>query len=125
MLTIPSFTVLSIGVPMILMGDEVRRTQHGNNNPYCLDNEANWFDWALLEKHADVQRFVTLLNARRVVINVRRNVLLARSISPMAETSALKRDIGFSNRRRIPGGGPSASCVVKGRAGSPRNPCHR
>ena len=63
-------TVLSIGVPMILMGDEVRRTQRGNNNAYCLDNETNWLDWTLLEKHADVHRFVTLLNARRVLTDV-------------------------------------------------------
>ena len=57
-------TLLSLGVPMILMGDEIRRTQGGNNNDYCQDNETNWFDWSLLEKHADVHRFVTLLNAR-------------------------------------------------------------
>jgi isoamylase len=59
-------TLLSIGMPMILMGDEVRRTQHGNNNAYSHDNETNWFDWTLVEKHADVHRFVTLLNARRL-----------------------------------------------------------
>ena len=51
-------TLLSLGVPMILMGDEVRRTQRGNNNAYCQDNETSWFDWSLLEKHADVHRFV-------------------------------------------------------------------
>ena len=51
-------TLLSLGVPMILMGDEVRRTQGGNNNAYCHDDESNWFDWTLLEKHADVLRFV-------------------------------------------------------------------
>jgi isoamylase len=38
-------TLFSFGVPMILMGDELRRTQRGNNNAYCHDNEANWFDW--------------------------------------------------------------------------------
>ena len=58
-------TLLSLGMPMILMGDEVRRTQRGNNNAYCQDNEISWFDWTLVEKHADVHRFVTLLNARR------------------------------------------------------------
>lgn len=63
-------TLLSIGVPMILMGDEVRRTQHGNNNAYCHDNELNWFDWALVDKHADVHRFVTLLNERRLLRSV-------------------------------------------------------
>ena len=40
-------TLLSLGVPMILMGDEVRRTQVGNNNAYCQDNETSWFDWTL------------------------------------------------------------------------------
>ena len=63
-------TMLSIGVPMILMGDEVRRTQHGNNNAYCHDNELNWFDWSLPSKHADVFRFAKLLIERRVLRNV-------------------------------------------------------
>ena len=39
-----------LGAPMILMGDEVRRTQQGNNNAYCQDNEISWFDWALVER---------------------------------------------------------------------------
>jgi isoamylase len=60
-------TMLSLGVPMILMGDEVRRTQHGNNNAYCQDNEIGWFDWTLLSKHGDVRRFVSLLTARRLL----------------------------------------------------------
>src|SRR5262249_16574787 len=60
-------TLLSIGMPMLLMGDEVRRTQRGNNNAYCQDNETSWFDWALVAKHADVFRFVRLLNSRRIL----------------------------------------------------------
>jgi isoamylase len=63
-------TLLSIGVPMILMGDEVRRTQRGNNNAYCHDNDLSWFDWTLLDRHADVHRFVTLLNERRLMRSV-------------------------------------------------------
>ena len=59
--------LLSLGLPMLLMGDEVRRTQLGNNNSYCQDNETNWFDWSLLAKHADVHRFVRLLTARRLL----------------------------------------------------------
>jgi isoamylase len=58
-------TLLSLGLPMILMGDEIRRTQRGNNNAYCQDNDSNWFDWSLLNKHADLHRFVKLLIARR------------------------------------------------------------
>jgi isoamylase len=49
------------------MGDEVRRTQGGNNNAYCQDNETSWFDWTLLQKHADVRRFLKLLIARRLL----------------------------------------------------------
>jgi glycogen operon protein len=59
-------TVLALGMPMLLMGDEVRRTQGGNNNAYCQDNETSWFDWTLLARHADLHRFVTLLNAWRL-----------------------------------------------------------
>jgi len=59
-------TLLSIGTPMFVMGDEVRRTQNGNNNLYCRDDESAWFDWSLVEKHADVHRFVKLLLARRL-----------------------------------------------------------
>ena len=60
-------TLLSLGMPMILMGDEVRRTQFGNNNTYCQDNETNWLDWTLLSRHADVHRFVRLLIQRRLL----------------------------------------------------------
>ena len=60
-------TMLSVGVPMFVMGDEVRRSQGGNNNAYCQDNETSWFDWALVTEHADVHRFVRLLIERRVI----------------------------------------------------------
>ncbi len=62
-----TITMMSLGTPMILMGDEVRRTQHGNNNAYCHDNEISWFDWSLFAKHGDVHRFVRLLCERRVL----------------------------------------------------------
>jgi isoamylase len=62
-----SVTFLSLGLPMLLMGDEVRRTQQGNNNAYCQDNESSWFDWTLLTKYADVHRFVRLLCAQRIL----------------------------------------------------------
>jgi glycogen operon protein len=73
-------TMLSVGVPMFLMGDEVRRSQRGNNNAYCQDNDTCWFDWSLLPKHADVLRFVKLLIKRRVIRDVeheRRRVCLS------------------------------------------------
>lgn len=61
---------MSLGVPMILMGDEVRHTQEGNNNGYCQDNELSWLDWTRIRKHADVHRFLTLLIARRLLRDV-------------------------------------------------------
>jgi glycogen operon protein len=60
-------TMLSLGMPMILMGDEVRRTQRGNNNAYCHDSELTWFDWSLVKEHAGILRFVSLLNERRLM----------------------------------------------------------
>jgi isoamylase len=42
---------ISRGVPMLLGGDEFRRTQGGNNNAYCQDNETSWVDWTKLERH--------------------------------------------------------------------------
>lgn len=53
-----ALTLLSFGTPMLLMGDEVRRTQQGNNNAYGQDNDISWFDWTMVDKHADVHRFV-------------------------------------------------------------------
>jgi glycogen operon protein len=62
--------MLSAGMPMMLMGDEVRRTQRGNNNAYCQDNETSWFDWDLVAARSDVRRFVSLLNSSRVARDV-------------------------------------------------------
>ena len=60
-----ALNLLAIGTPMLLAGDEVRRTQRGNNNAYCQDNEISWFDWSLVEKNAGLLRFVKLLLACR------------------------------------------------------------
>jgi isoamylase len=61
------FTILllSRGVPMLLAGDEVRRTQDGNNNPYNQNNATSWFDWALARTNAELLRFVQRLIAFR------------------------------------------------------------
>jgi len=50
--------LFSLGTPMLLGGDEMLRTQAGNNNAYCQDNETSWFDWAMAETNADFVRFV-------------------------------------------------------------------
>jgi glycogen operon protein len=81
-------TMLSLGLPMLLMGDEVRRTQYGNNNAYCQDNESNWFDWSLLKKHADCHRFAKLLIARR----------LLRDMGPERERTSLSQLISKAKK---------------------------
>ena len=61
-----TLTLLATGTPMLLMGDEVRRTQRGNNNAFCQNNEISWFHWTLVKKHADLHRFVRELIALRM-----------------------------------------------------------
>jgi glycogen operon protein len=57
--------LISLGTPMLLGGDEFGRTQNGNNNAYCQDNEISWYDWSLLEKNKTLYRFVKELIAFR------------------------------------------------------------
>jgi isoamylase len=64
-LIVPLLT--SLGTPMLLMGDEMRRTQRGNNNAYCQDNEVSWLDWSLLDRHGDLHRFVRMLISHRLL----------------------------------------------------------
>ncbi len=67
--------MLAVGTPMLLMGDEVRRTQRGNNNAYCQDNEISWFDWDLHKRHTDIHRFVRMM----VAFRARRDVVIENS----------------------------------------------
>ncbi|NCC34125.1 MAG: glycogen debranching enzyme, partial [Chloroflexia bacterium] len=63
----------SHGVPMFLMGDEIGHSQQGNNNTYCQDNELNWLDWGLVERNAELLRFVQRCIAFRHTHPVLRN----------------------------------------------------
>jgi glycogen operon protein len=58
--------MVSLGTPMILGGDEMGRTQRGNNNAYCQDNEISWYDWSLLKKKGPFYRFVREMIAFRL-----------------------------------------------------------
>jgi glycogen operon protein len=58
--------LLSLGTPMLLGGDEMRRTQRGNNNAWCQNNDVSWYDWRLLHQHAGVHRFCRELIAFRL-----------------------------------------------------------
>ena len=65
--------MISQGVPMMLSGDECRRTQRGNNNAYCQDNAISWFDWRKAEKHESLRRFCrALIEFRKSELTVRR-----------------------------------------------------
>ncbi len=69
--------MLSQGVPMLVAGDEFRRTQNGNNNAYCQDNEISWLDWSFVEKNAELVRFCrSLIAFRRNQPTVRREKFL-------------------------------------------------
>ena len=83
--------MVSQGVPMLLMGDEVGRTKHGNNNTYCHDNELNWLDWTLTEENADLLRFF-------------QQVIAFRHAHP-----ALRNRWHFSNRDYVGSGFPDIS----------------
>jgi glycogen operon protein len=76
--------MVSQGVPMILMGDEVGRSQQGNNNTYCHDNDLNWLDWGLMEKNADLLRFVKQL----IAFHKAHPVLRSRSHPDSGESTA-------------------------------------
>ena len=63
--------LLAVGTPMLLMGDEVRRSQGGNNNAYCHDDPTAWFDWSDVERHAEIHRFTrSLIRIRKHVASV-------------------------------------------------------
>ncbi len=69
--------LVSQGVPMIVSGDECRRTQRGNNNAYCQDNNISWFDWRLVKRNASLVRFVqAVTHFRRSQPTVRRRTYL-------------------------------------------------
>ena len=86
--------MLSQGVPMLLMGDEMGRTQRGNNNPYCQDNEISWLDWDLQEENEALLDFTRELIdfRRRHPVFRRRKWFLGRAIR-----GSSVRDIGWYN----------------------------
>ena len=72
-----STLMLSQGVPMLVAGDEFRRTQKGNNNAYCQDNEISWLNWASQEKNTELIRFVrALIQFRKNQPTIRRRTFL-------------------------------------------------
>ncbi|HEY3872109.1 MAG TPA: alpha-amylase family glycosyl hydrolase [Actinocrinis sp.] len=76
------------GVPMLTAGDEVGRTQRGNNNAYCQDGELSWFDWSLLDQEADLLRFV-----RRAVAFRRAHPALRRPVHTTGQANGTRGDL--------------------------------
>ena len=79
--------LLSQGVPMILGGDECGRTQQGNNNAYCQDNEISWFDWNLVETEAGFRRF-----CRELIVFRQRHPVLRRRTFFSGETGRIDEE---------------------------------
>lgn len=86
-----SLLLLSQGIPMLLAGDEFGRTQKGNNNAYCQDNDISWIDWSLLDKNSSIYRFL------KILIQFRK------------ENSNLRRDKFYSGESSINSGYPDIS----------------
>ena len=99
--------LISRGVPLILGGDEIRRTQSGNNNAFCQDNETSWYNWEFLRKNREIHRFT------KEMIAFRMRHKPVRDVSFYTE-----RDITWHGRRGgAPDWGPkskSLSCVIVG-----------
>ncbi|MDQ4029059.1 MAG: glycogen debranching enzyme, partial [Actinomycetota bacterium] len=101
--------LLSQGVPMLLGGDEMGRSQRGNNNAYCHDNELSWFDWSLLEKNRGLVEFVQRLVNLRLRHRAFRHVEFAGPGEPPA-IAWFKRD-GAERAPHEWGEGDKSLCV--------------
>jgi glycogen operon protein len=82
--------LLSQGVPMLVAGDEFLRTQKGNNNAYCQDNEISWVDWTLAEANKDFLRFV-----REMILLRKRHPALRRRTFLQGATAGRRPDIAW------------------------------
>jgi isoamylase len=86
---------ISQGTPMLLSGDEARRSQKGNNNAYCQDNKISWFDWRLLERHTDLYRFCRgLIRLRRAHPTLHKKRII--QCAPDANGDAVPGDPGIT-----------------------------
>jgi isoamylase len=116
--------LMSHGIPMILMGDELGRTQRGNNNTYCHDNELNWLDWTLRERNSDLFDFTRKMIAlRKAHPLLRTGEFFGTRRSPAdiiwhgtqawkADWSADSRALAFMLRERQAGQGGNATPVL-------------
>jgi isoamylase len=116
------FLLLSSGVPMILMGDEVGRTQQGNNNTYCHDNELVWMDWRLVERNSELFRFVKQLLRFRNTHAALRGGMFFRHADYLG---AGMPDISFHGTQPFsPDFSPGSRCLAWMLCGRYANPAH-
>jgi isoamylase len=87
-----------MGTPMMLGGDEFCRTQRGNNNAYCQDNDISWFDWDLVHKNADILAFFrkAIAFTKRYTVLQNRKFFLGQDLNndTIADISWLGTDLG-------------------------------
>ena len=114
---------LSQGVPMLLSGDECRRTQRGNNNAYCQDNALTWFDWKLVEKNAGLVEFCkSLIDFRRTQPAVRRVDFLNGEPNRPGELPDVQWFSPDGKKMNWTGGGSSLTCFFAAPAAQPGQP---
>jgi glycogen operon protein len=102
--------MLSRGVPMFLMGDEMGRTQRGNNNSYCQDNDLSWMDWGLAEHNSELLRFVRLIIRFRQANPVLRSAAFYQGRDCVGSG---KPDIGFHGTQvGAPDFSPASRCLA-------------
>ena len=102
---------ISRGVPMLLAGDEFRRTQRGNNNAYCQDNDTSWVDWSLARRHGDLVGFTRrLLAFRRRHAVLRREAFYSDRDVTWFDSSGASPDWFDPERRRL-------ACLIRGEDG--------
>jgi glycogen operon protein len=99
------------GVPMLLGGDEFRRSQRGNNNAYCQDNDTSWIDWSLLERNGDILRFArSALALRRAHPVLRREAFYTDADIRWFDASGERPDWSDPHRKCL-------ACLIRGQGG--------
>ena len=117
---------LSQGVPMLLSGDECRRTQRGNNNAYCQDNALSWFDWKLVEKNAGLVEFCkSLIDFRRTQPAVRRVDFLNGEPNKPGELPDVQWFGPDGKKKNWTGEGSSLTCFFAAPPAQPGQPAPR
>ncbi|MBW4553358.1 MAG: glycogen debranching protein GlgX [Aphanocapsa sp. GSE-SYN-MK-11-07L] len=96
------------GTPMMLMGDGVRRSQQGNNNAYCQDNELSWFDWSALDQQTDLLRFTKEL----IGLNNSLAVFSLEQILPVSDGGQTPHIVWHGTKLAKPDWGDGSHCLA-------------